>query len=658
MFEKLGKGCFAAFLVGIVALVIAAIFGFWYLDTIRQWFSPGGTPAEVQWNDFSPSKIDNDPYGETVDEVVFLGGEQNWPADITHRFYLQPHGSRLIPYSWFLVLEQADNEMLFSNAENLRRFRFLSQVANPFVADGLPANTSGLPVGFVKDGHNDWVGLNCAACHTNQINYTKKKADGSQHAVGLRIEGAPALIDLDSFLVELAAALGATDANEAKFRRFANATLGVIRAEREEEREILRQKLKAVIKIREEYNARNLSGDLGNPESARERWGFGRIDAFGAILNQVTAEMIHQPANAKPADAPVSIPFLWDTPKHQVVQWNGSAKNESLAGFEFGPLGRNAGEVLGVFGELDADLDGSDIFPGYQSSIRFDRLVASEDMLKSLWSPTWPEEHFEWKLDKVKVDKGRKLYNAKKCIVCHKLIKRDDGNREIGEGLYDVETDELMVSNFSRSKTTGGIEGRSINLFAPNVTLQDSEPADKILAHVVIRAIVRGPLNEGQDFVRDNKMLYSMDQSGEARYKARPLNGIWATAPYLHNGSVANLYELLLPAWDDEGVEGTDYRSREFVVGQREFDPEKVGYKQFSSPEEGGKQGFFVYKTDVLGNDNSGHEFGAVSFQLADYLDSDQVDKLSDEQRTQLNEDVPPLTEQERIDLLEFLRSL
>jgi cytochrome c peroxidase len=29
------------------------------------------------------------------------------------------------------------------------------------------------------------------------------------------------------------------------------------------------------------------------------------------------------------------------------------------------------------------------------------------------------------------------------------------------------------------------------------------------------------------------------------RYKARPLNGIWATPPYLHNGSVPNLWELL-----------------------------------------------------------------------------------------------------------------
>ena len=30
-------------------------------------------------------------------------------------------------------------------------------------------------------------------------------------------------------------------------------------------------------------------------------------------------------------------------------------------------------------------------------------------------------------------------------------------------------------------------------------------------------------------------------------YKARPLNGIWATPPYLHNASVPNIYALLSP---------------------------------------------------------------------------------------------------------------
>src|SRR5690606_18198960 len=51
-------------------------------------------------------------------------------------------------------------------------------------------------------------------------------------------------------------------------------------------------------------------------------------------------------------------------------------------------------------------------------------------------------------------------------------------------------------------------------------------------------------------------------------YKTQPLAGVWATAPYLHNGSVPNLYELLLPP---------EQRSVKFWVGNREFDPKHVG---------------------------------------------------------------------------------
>src|SRR6185312_14275906 len=43
-------------------------------------------------------------------------------------------------------------------------------------------------------------------------------------------------------------------------------------------------------------------------------------------------------------------------------------------------------------------------------------------------------------------------------------------------------------------------------------------------------------------------------------YKPRPLEGVWATPPFLHNGSVPNLYEMLLPP---------EKRSAKFFVGRR-----------------------------------------------------------------------------------------
>ena len=53
-----------------------------------------------------------------------------------------------------------------------------------------------------------------------------------------------------------------------------------------------------------------------------------------------------------------------------------------------------------------------------------------------------------------------------------------------------------------------------------------------------------------------------------ARYKARPLDGIWATAPYLHNGSVPNLDALLQPAAK---------RPLSFSIGVKTFDPVQGG---------------------------------------------------------------------------------
>jgi mono/diheme cytochrome c family protein len=84
-------------------------------------------------------------------------------------------------------------------------------------------------------------------------------------------------------------------------------------------------------------------------------------------------------------------------------------------------------------------------------------------------------------------------------------------------------------------------------------------------------------------------------------YKPRPLEGVWATPPFLHNGSVPNLYELLSPR---------EERSKKFFVGRREFDPVKVGY--VTEPVEGTKGGFWMKANtrDAKDGDlNIGHEF-------------------------------------------------
>ena len=78
-------------------------------------------------------------------------------------------------------------------------------------------------------------------------------------------------------------------------------------------------------------------------------------------------------------------------------------------------------------------------------------------------------------------------------------------------------------------------------------------------------------------------------------YKARPLNGVAFTAPYLHNGSVQSIYELLLPAAQ---------RLKQFYVGSKKYDVEKLGYRSIK-----GNTGV-LFDTTLLGNSNAGHEYG------------------------------------------------
>jgi len=70
------------------------------------------------------------------------------------------------------------------------------------------------------------------------------------------------------------------------------------------------------------------------------------LERIASLPLQQQAALRHKIYN--PADAPVSYPFLWDIPQHDYVQWNGIASNAGL-----GPVGRNTGEVIGVFGTLD-----------------------------------------------------------------------------------------------------------------------------------------------------------------------------------------------------------------------------------------------------------------------------------------------------------------
>ena len=84
-------------------------------------------------------------------------------------------------------------------------------------------------------------------------------------------------------------------------------------------------------------------------------------------------------------------------------------------------------------------------------------------------------------------------------------------------------------------------------------------------------------------------------------YANMPLDGIWLRAPYLHNGSVPTLRDLLEPP---------ENRPKEFFRGYDVFDQKGVGF--ISNVASEGDHQFFRYDTSLPGNNNSGHVYGTT----------------------------------------------
>ncbi len=89
-------------------------------------------------------------------------------------------------------------------------------------------------------------------------------------------------------------------------------------------------------------------------------------------------------------------------------------------------------------------------------------------------------------------------------------------------------------------------------------------------------------------------------------YANMPLDGIWLRAPYLHNGSVPTLRQLLDPP-ESEG-KGKHPRPTTFYRGNDVFDGELVGFVS-NVPKANGRQ-FSLYDTRELTRSNRGHPYG------------------------------------------------
>ncbi|MDQ3722629.1 MAG: cytochrome c [Actinomycetota bacterium] len=169
------------------------------------------------------------------------------------------------------------------------------------------------------------------------------------------------------------------------------------------------------------------------------------------------------------------------------------------------------------------------------------------DWILDLDSPRYPKE----RIDKDLAQQGSRVY-AENCAACHSF----KGSR-VGE---------ITPINAI------GTDRKRLDSFTPDLVEKQGEGS--------------GNLPKFKHFKKTNG------------YSNQPLDGVWLRAPYLHNGSVPTLADLLT---------APDQRPDVFYRGVDIYDWERVG---FISRGTTAKRDGFKFKTSDPGNGNGGHAYG------------------------------------------------
>ena len=240
------------------------------------------------------------------------------------------------------------------------------------------------------------------------------------------------------------------------------------------------------------------------------------------------------PGNVKPANAPVSYPFVWDTPQHDKVQWNGSIANAKL-----GSLSRNVGEVLGVFGSLKIRKRGIlPIGPGHKTSVDVGGLAKLEGLLWKLQSPQWIDTNLPPINEELK-EQGKLVFN-RLCRGCHADINRTDPNRRIRAKMVPAinpddpgdpnttRTDATVAVNFlqrtAQARTLTRESTRYLHILSDGEKFeaadQDNVRQIRIVAYSVAGTIVG-------ELVKNPKDVIAAVKAGSAPEPARRCRWTW-----------------------------------------------------------------------------------------------------------------------------------
>ena len=553
---------------------------------------------------------------ETITEVRYL--DQGWDEADRALFYNTPQGTELqgLHYEWLAALELPLSTEKLASEKNMRGWGFIVDNAGQVRADEQGVHPVGMGKHWNAEAEAYRLDLGCALCHTGELHYkgTALRVDGGQAIHGMST-GNPG-----EFIFSVGATALEMKYNRAKWARFADAIAG----EDQQKRAQLKRDFAA---FRERFF--EFADGPGNTDYFPVTEGRGRTDAVGRIGNVVFGYNLGIEENYHEADAPVSFPFLWDIWRFDWVQYTGFT-NQAMA--------RNVGESLGVMAPIKlVDEDGQLLPPGEfgQSTIDIRGMQCIETTLRKLKPPKWPEDVLG-AVDIQKARTGKALF-ADQCAHCHgphiskpyQWTLADSPDSMLpGQIASNWQWDMSGQIAYDSENRAVRADWRSDMWSIPWIDIEVIGTDPKAATNYNEEKYLAGPLLAGEKKVNAGHglqllinqlvpVLYenagiSSDNNGIAdydglnvpfrianknAYKARPLHGVWATPPFLHNGSVPTIYDLLSPL---------ESRPARFGVGHREYDPQKLGYITRM------RAGSFEFDTSIEGNFNSGHLFTDV----------------------------------------------
>jgi RoxA-like, cytochrome c-like len=564
-------------------------------------------------------------------------------AEQREAFYHLSQGAEILPWILLTAVDVADPGSARPFVENLGRYGLLPD----------PGRQDGLPVGLAVASNPftfgmKFVGVTCAACHVSELHYNGK---------AVRVDGAPNMFNLQLFYSQAVDALTAAMSDRGKlwralkrlgrqdYQRYGLAAPFIRPASLvyygtnvllHRDRLDARLELIAVISTAKEQR------DPAHPTS-----GFGRLDAFDGTRNFLFTRLRKadagggfevNKANMVRLDAAVKFPPLWSRkarPPEPVDYYRRQpGRFPPVWGFKDYDwvewtidtntvMERNITETLGAGATVV--LDPRKTASLFDSSIPIRNMHALEWLAYYIDPPRWPTAVF----GAIKPDlaaAGERIFQSR-CAGCHEY--RDGGRtptqliRLRGMRPEATGTDPTAALRIScpvpdtgalaippRSYTAADAEllkdCAGVKAGVPFAGYSFARTVQTAVDGIKQKAYAAAGIDAAQqrameDLDRRGRVAWRdtlLDtQAPYGPYAARPLYGIWAAAPYLHNGSVPTLYDLLLPAAQ---------RPTKFALGERQYDPVKLGFVVSTHCD----QQDCVVDTTRTGDGNGGHLWG------------------------------------------------